>query len=1097
MAVKRIFQLAKELGVEAKVMVAKCVAEEIPNITNHMSVVNAGLEATLREWFGAGQPGAAVATVEAAEKVDLEQARVKPSRARKGKAGDTHESSTTEVKPSAEPAPTVEPSPVPQATTPVASPAVATNLGVPTGPVTDPTLTKAKPITSTIGTATPSSPAPAHAPAHGPAAKPIEKAAPAPEPVPAAEIAEVKAEPAPTMPPGVNIPRSSILQSRSTISTTMNRPGSSGQQKQNPTPAAPSQAVSQSSTQAPGAAQSGSVQGGSVQGQAPGQAAPHRPGSAPQMRPPAPPLPSGPPVSRTISMGRDAAGPQVTPPQDEQDQQSRTGPSGPAGQGGPGRQVVPPGQSRVTPAPMNVPTRPQSVSPAGPKLEAKTQVRIAGPKLVRVEAPEQVQAPRPRRVGTTPGGPTGPRPGGGTGGAEDDRSRSPRRKETPAAGPANKRSSGTGVPERRRGRSDTDWVGSTQGIFSEKDLIEREERLNRASGFLKKRKQDAANKAAHDAAEDAPSEGRIRIAAPFTIKDLSAATGVKASDIVKKLFLQGIMKKINDALDAEKAIEVMMDFDVDLEVTQAQTAEEAVSAGFETREGGDIRARGPVVTILGHVDHGKTSLLDRIRNTNVAAGEAGGITQKTSAFVASVEVEGRKRDVVFLDTPGHEAFTSMRSRGAKMTDVVVLVVSAPEGVMPQTIESLNHAKAAKVPIVVALNKIDRPDATDAQIQKTLGQLATAGLNPTEWGGDTEMVRTSATTGQGITQLLEALDYQSQLLELRADFSGPAQGVVVESKMEEGRGAVANILIQHGRLKVGDFIVMGRSFGRVRDISDDKGQKIREALPPTPVQISGIDEVCDAGDKFYVVDSLKKAMEAAEQRRQRERHVALAQPKVTLDNIFTQITDKELKEILVVLKTDQQGTVDVLKTECEKVKGLEVKVRVLHAAVGGITESDVLLADASKAIIIGFNVIPSGKARQLSEQKGVEIRTYQVIYDITDDLRKAAEGLLAPELREEVLGHAEVRQVFRISKVGSVAGCYVTDGVVQREALIRVTRNGVVVEHDRKLAQLKRLKDDAKEVRAGVECGMKIDGYDDIKDGDVLECYKKIEVKRTL
>jgi len=749
---------------------------------------------------------------------------------------------------------------------------------------------------------------------------------------------------------------------------------------------------------------------------------------------------------------------------------------------------------------MNVPSRPTSVAPAGPKLETKTQVRIAGPKVVRVEAPEQVEAPRPRRIGP-PG--TGTRPGGTS---DDDRNRNARRKDTPGTTPPGagaggsagvKRSTGGGVPERRRGRSDSDWVGASATIFSEKDLIEREERLARAGGFLKKRKQDAQNKAAHELAEDAPSEGRIRISAPFTIKDLSAATGVKASEIVKKLFLQGIMKKINDALETEKAIEIMMEFDLDLEVTQAQTAEEVVSGDFQRREVKDLRSRGPIVTILGHVDHGKTSLLDKIRNTSVAAGEAGGITQKTSAFVVGVDVEGNKKEVVFLDTPGHEAFTSMRSRGAKMTDVVVLVVSAPEGVMPQTIESINHAKAAKVPIVVALNKIDRPDATESQVQKTLGQLAGAGLNPTEWGGDTEVVRTSATTGEGIKQLLETLDYQAQLLELKADFGGAAQGTVVESKMEEGRGAVANILVQQGKLKVGDFVVMGRAFGRVRDITDDKGKRQKEALPPTPVQISGIDVVCDAGDKFYVVDSLKKAMEAADQRRIRERHVALAQPKVTLDNIFTQITDKEVKEILVVLKTDQQGTVDVLKGECEKVKSAEVKVRVLHAAVGGITESDVLLADASKAIIIGFNVIPSGKARQLAEQKGVEIRTYQVIYDITDDLKKAAEGLLAPELREEVLGHAEVRQVFRISKVGSIAGCYITDGTVQRDALIRVTRNGVVVEHDRKLSQLKRLKDDAKDVRAGMECGMKIDGYDDIKDGDVLECYKKIEVKRTL
>ncbi len=497
------------------------------------------------------------------------------------------------------------------------------------------------------------------------------------------------------------------------------------------------------------------------------------------------------------------------------------------------------------------------------------------------------------------------------------------------------------------------------------------------------------------------------------------------------------------------------------------------------------------------MDHGKTSLLDKIRNANVAAGEAGGITQKTSAFVTTVEVEGQKKQVVFLDTPGHEAFTSMRARGAKMTDVVVLVVSAPEGVMPQTIESINHAKAARVPIVVALNKIDRADATEAQVQKTLGELAKAGLNPVEWGGDTEVIRTSATTGQGIKQLLETLDYQAQLLDLKADFDGSGQGTVIESKVEEGRGAVANILVQQGRLRVGDFIVMGRSFGRIRDITDDKGQRVREAVPPSPVQISGIDLVCDAGDKFYVTDSLKKAQEAAEQRRMRERQIALAQPKVTLDNIFTQITDKELKEILVVLKTDQQGTVDVLKGECEKVKSDEVRVRVLHAAVGGITESDIVLADASRAVVIGFNVIPTGKARQLAEQKGIEIRTYQIIYEITDDLKKAAEGMLTPELREEILGHAEVRQVFKISKVGTIAGCYVTDGTVNRDALIRVTRNGVVIEHDRKLSQLKRVKDDAKEVRSGLECGMKIDGYDDIKEGDVLECYKKIEVKRTL
>ena len=759
------------------------------------------------------------------------------------------------------------------------------------------------------------------------------------------------------------------------------------------------------------------------------------------------------------------------------------------------------GPTRVQPAPVNVPTRPASVTPAGPKLEVKTPVKLSGPKVVRIEAAEVMDPPRPRRF--SPGGGTGtggPRPAGG----EDDGGRSPRRKSsgTGSGGGGNsgaagsKRSSGTGVPQRRRASSGQEWVGGTSGVFSEQDLIEREARLARSGGFLKKRRQDL-KRTEHHADADMQPEGKVRISAPFTIKDLSEATGVKGAEIVKKLFLEGIMATINSGIDPAKAQEIMIDFDVDLEVTEAKSAEEVVSSQFEDRVAIDLRSRGPIVTILGHVDHGKTSLLDKIRNANVAAGEAGGITQRTSAFRVGLEVAGEKKEVVFLDTPGHEAFTSMRSRGANMTDVVVLVVSAPEGVMPQTIESINHAKAAKVPIVVALNKIDRPDATEAQVQKVLGRLAENDLNPVEWGGSVEVIKTSATTGQGIPELLETLDYQAQLLELKADFDGPARGTVIEARTEEGRGAVANILVQQGKLKVGDYIVAGRAFGRIRDITDDRSKKIKEATPPTPVQISGIDEVPTAGDKFYVVDSLKKAQEAAEQRRHRERETELAQPKLTLDNMFAQMADTDIKEIRVVIKAAEQGTLDVLKSQAEKVSTAEVKVRVLESAIGGITESNVLLAQASQAVIIGFNVIPSGKARSLAEQKGVEIRTYQVIYDIVDDLKKAAEGMLAPELRQEILGHAEVRKVFKVTKVGAIAGCYITDGVVQRDALIRVTRNGVVIENDRKLEQLKRVKDDAKEVRAGMECGMKIAGYDDIKEGDVLECYKQVEVKRTL
>lgn len=766
----------------------------------------------------------------------------------------------------------------------------------------------------------------------------------------------------------------------------------------------------------------------------------------------------------------------------------------------------PPGPS-VAPAPMNVPTRPKVVTPAGPKLQVQTPVRLSGPKVVRVEAPEVIAPPRPRRApGAEGSGITtsrGPRGGAGVQslgtGTDDDASRSPRR------GGANKRrgpAAPTGVPDRRKGRANPDaWQANTAGVFSEQDLIEREARLLRAGGFLKKRRQDLKKQegvAGERALSPAEVGGKVQIAAPFTIKDLSAVTGVKGADIVKKLFLEGIVVTINSGIEPAKAQEIMIEYNIDLEIIEAKTAEEAVSAEFSGREAVDLRPRGPIVTILGHVDHGKTSLLDKIRNTNVAAGEAGGITQRTSAFRVNIEVAGEKKEVVFFDTPGHQAFTAMRSRGANITDVVVLVVSpADGGVMPQTIESISHAKAAKVPIVVALNKIDRPEATEANIQKTLGQLAEHGLNPVEWGGDTEVVRTSATTGKGIKELLETLDYQAQLKSLKADFGGHARGTVIEAKVEEGRGTVANILLQDGKLEVGDFIVAGRGYGRVRDITDDRGNKIKSALPPIPVQVSGIDEIPDAGDKFFIVDSLKKAQEAAEQRRSREREAQLAQPKVTLDRLFSQMSESDTKEILVVVKAAEQGTVDVLKAEVEKVSTPEVKVRVLHSAVGGITESDVLLADASRAVIIGFNVIASGKARQLAEAKGIQIRPYQVIYHITDDLKKAAEGLLAPEMRQEVLGHAEVRKVFKVTKVGAIAGCYVTDGIVQRDAFIRVTRNDVVIENDRKLEQLKRFKDDAKDVRAGMECGMKIVGYDDIKEGDILECYKNVEVKRTL
>jgi translation initiation factor IF-2 len=541
----------------------------------------------------------------------------------------------------------------------------------------------------------------------------------------------------------------------------------------------------------------------------------------------------------------------------------------------------------------------------------------------------------------------------------------------------------------------------------------------------------------------------------------------------------------------------MANYDIELEVVEKKTASEVIEAQFETRDRTNEEARSPVVTILGHVDHGKTSLLDKIRNANVADGEAGGITQATSAFRVPVKAGEGERLVTFIDTPGHEAFTSMRARGAKVTDIVVLVVAADDGVMPQTIESINHAKAGEVPIVVALNKIDRPDATEANIQRILGQLAENELNPVEWGGTTEVVKTSAINGDGIQELLDTLDYQAELLELKADFDGSAEGTVLEAQLVDGRGPVASVLVQEGSLSTGDFIVSGRGFGRVRDMVDERGTKVQEAGPSTPIALSGLDIVPDAGDKFYIVDTLKAAENAAEECRVLQRERTLTQPKVTLDNIFDRMQESGTRELPLIVKGDVQGSVETLNTILPRISTDEVKVVIKHAAVGGISESDIALAEASGAIVVGFNVTTSSKARGLAEQRGVDFRLYEVIYDLTDDVEKAAAGLLDPELKLEVKGHAEVREVFKVSKVGMIAGCYVTDGSVERNLQIRVTRGGIVVESDRRLEQLKRFKDDAKEVKSGVECGMKIEGYDDIKVGDVLECYKTIEVARTL
>ncbi len=968
MAIKRVFQIAKDLGVNSKAIVEKCQAEAIPNIENHMSAVSAGLEATIREWFSSAVGEATPHTaVETAEPVKLDAARTATKRARAKKAGGDgpHDTDAAE-----------------------AATAVAEPEAPPAAPVSRPKLV-------------------------------------------------VPEQPVKIVPPTPNVIET---ETRST---------------QTETPAAPLVPTAPVTPVAPVAPAAKATQT-----------------VAPPAAPAAPSSPIGP------------GSPPKSPPG--------------AGHHGPPARPMP---TKHTPAPMNVPTRPTVVKPMGPKLtEVQKPAKLSGPKVVRVEQADVIEAPRPRRGPSDDSIPTsrGPRGGsgvgGGGGGGEDDASRSPRRNKRRAgetASPARPAAGGG----RRSAQSE-----SEAAAWRAQDLIEREERLSRSEGFLRQRRRETKlREQGHSERSASPAEkgGKVHIVVPLSIKDLSSATGVKAAEIVKKLFLKGIMATVNSGIDIVQAQEIMMDYDIELIGEAPKSAEDVVAEEFAKREQTDLRPRSPVVTILGHVDHGKTSLLDKIRNANVAAGEAGGITQKTSAFRVPVRVGSDDKSIAFLDTPGHQAFSEMRSRGANMTDIVVLVISAVDGVMPQTIESINHAKAAKVPVVVALNKIDLPQVTDSQIQQIFGKLAEQGLNPTEWGGETEVVRTSAVTGKGIPELLETLDLQAQILDLKADFAGPARGAVVEARLEEGRGATANLLVQEGELKVGDIVVAGRAFGRVRDITDDHGKRIKTAHPSTPVKISGLNELPDAGDKFFIVDSLRTAQDAAEQRQQLDRERELAVPKVTLDSMFAQLKEKEIKELLVVVKADVQGSVDVIKKSVEGVSTDAVKVRVLHAASGGITESDVSLSAASGAVIMGFNVIPSGLARSTAEQKGVEIRTYQVIYELIDDVKKAAGGLLTPDIKEEILGHADVRQVFKVSKVGAIAGCYITDGTIERNAFIRITRNGVVFENARVLEQLKRFKDDVKEVRAGQECGMKIVGYDDIKEGDVLECYRKVEVARTL
>ncbi|HVV51957.1 MAG TPA: translation initiation factor IF-2, partial [Polyangia bacterium] len=611
-------------------------------------------------------------------------------------------------------------------------------------------------------------------------------------------------------------------------------------------------------------------------------------------------------------------------------------------------------------------------------------------------------------------------------------------------------------------------------------------------GSFPKKKVAAAGKKLKQTQITTPAEHKrvVRMGDTIAVAELAKKMAVQGREIVKKLWALGMMGvTINQDIDLDTATLIANEFGYQIESTAFN--EEAVLTDTETPDNPeDLVARAPVVTIMGHVDHGKTSLLDAIRKANVAAGEAGGITQHIGAY----KVAGEKGDVVFLDTPGHEAFTAMRARGAQMTDIVVLVVAADDGPMPQTIEAINHAKEAKVPIVVAVNKIDKPGANPDIIRNKLSEHD---MVPEEWGGTTIYVNVSAKTKQGIDKLLEMLALQAELLELKANPNKQAKGHVVEARLDRARGPISTILVEDGTLKLGDLVVAGEYSGKIRAMLGDKGQSVSEAGPSTPVEVLGLDGVPDAGEVFNVVTDEKAAKTLVEHRHDARRKKELAGTgRVSLENILDKIKSGEVKEVKVILKADVQGSVEAVSSALTKLSTETVGVNVISTGVGGITESDVSLAKASSAVVIGFNVRPAGKAQQLAEQEDVDIKLYQVIYDAIDDVKKAMVGMLAPITREKLLGKAEVRQVFNIPKAGTIGGCFVIEGKITRKAQLRLVRDSVVI-YTGKVGSLRRFKDDASEVAQGYECGLSIEGYADIRQGDVIEAFEIETIAATL
>lgn len=753
-------------------------------------------------------------------------------------------------------------------------------------------------------------------------------------------------------------------------------------------------------------------------------------------------------------------------------------------------EVVPPLEEEAVEEPKPEPEpEPMAVLPAGPMLGKPKPAILSGPQVVRVEAPEPLGRPRPRPRPRRDGPVAEPlvHKGKGKVGAAQ-----------PSATADSDKKQGKRHKERTHGRRKEDRDDSaskkakSHTKWRQRDIEERRARLSAAGGegLRLRPSRKITSKAQREAAASVRPEKAV-VSEPITVKGLSAALAVKVTGIIGKLMQQGIMATANQTISSEVAELVALEFETELVIERKASPEEEIRVEFEQRERKHLKKRAVVAAMLGHVDHGKTSLLDKIRSTQVAAGEAGGITQ----HIGASQVSWDDKTVTFLDTPGHEAFTAMRARGANMTDIVVLTLAADDGVMPQTIEAIAHCKAAGVSIIVALNKIDLPGC---DINRIYAQLSEHELTPAEWGGETEVVKTSAVTGQGVDDLLEALDYVAQLMDLKADDTIPGTGWVIEAKMSPQQGPVATVLVKEGVLSKGDVLLAGDTYGRIKMMKNSYGKKIKTATSSMPVEISGLNDVPQAGDRFYCLDDINRAKTAAEEGRLRAREKSLAErTQVTMENLFSQIAAGNVKDLNLIIRADVQGSVDVLKKYLSELSVEEVRINILQAMPGGITEGDVILAEASNAIIIGFNVVADERAAKLAEAEGVDVRPYNVIYRITEDLKKSMVGLLDPEEKENTLGRAMVRATFKVSKIGTVAGCYVSNGIARKNAKARLIRDNIVIRDNLSLESLKHFKDDAREVKSGFECGIKLAGFDDIKMDDILEFYEIVKVARTL